>query len=357
MRIAWFAPAVSGLDDIASLIAELRAHHEIVRYDAASAHDFVWQHARRPFDLPVYELSDTPEAAFVWPYLLHHPGLLRLRDASLRASRGGALLRARRRGDYEAELRISRRMLRVPLVASRMAVVPDASSARALREEHPDIEVAHAPVCVAEVPPTELPDRVTFGIYDASTSEPVRRAADRARAAGSAFELRECPSDEEAVRGSHVVFAMRWPSPAAPPVAALAAMSAARVAIVHEAEATAGWPALDPQTWVPRSLTGGDRPIVVSVDPRDEEHSLMLSIRRLAADRPLREALGRAAQAWWRAHATPAIAAAAWEPLLRRAAGLSAPPRPAGWPAHLTADGTSSARTILDEFGIAVDFL
>ena len=59
-----------------------------------------------------------------------------------------------------------------------------------------------------------------------------------------------------------------------------------------ETEHTAGWPALDPQTWQPRGWTG-QPPVVVSVDPRDEEHSLSLALRRLASDAALRDALGR----------------------------------------------------------------
>ena len=58
-------------------------------------------------------------------------------------------------------------------------------------------------------------------------------------------------------------------------------MAAGKAVITIETEATAEWPAIDPQTWRPRGLAVNDAPIAVTVDPRDEEHSLMLAIRRL----------------------------------------------------------------------------
>jgi hypothetical protein len=98
-----------------------------------------------------------------------------------------------------------------------------------------------------------------------------------------------------------------------------------------------------------------DAPIVVTIDPRDEEHSLMLAMRRLASDATLRDRLGRAAHAWWQTHATPAHAAAAWNQILEEAASLAPPARPSDWPKHLGADGTELARAILDEFGLTSD--
>jgi hypothetical protein len=79
-------------------------------------------------------------------------------------------------------------------------------------------------------------------------------------------------------------------------------MSAHKPLIVLETTSTADWPALDPQTWQPRGFTL-DPPIVVSIDPRDEEHSLMLAIRRLSNDAALRQRLADAAYAWATSHA------------------------------------------------------
>ena len=93
------------------------------------------------------------------------------------------------------------------------------------------------------------------------------------------------------------------------------------------------------------------------MDPRDEEHSLSLALRRLANDSSLRHALGTSAHAWWHEHATVDHAARAWRSILDDAVTLTPPERPANWPRHLTADGTERARELLSEFGASVDFL
>ena len=69
------------------------------------------------------------------------------------------------------------------------------------------------------------------------------------------------------------------------------------------------------------------RHIAVSIDPRDEEHSLPLAIRRLTTYAALRARLGDAAHAWWKAHATPRHAADDWERILAEAARLGPPRR------------------------------
>jgi hypothetical protein len=100
-----------------------------------------------------------------------------------------------------------------------------------------------------------------------------------------------------------------------------------------------------------------DAPIAIAIDPRDEEHSLMLALRRLARDAGLRRDLATAAQAWWAARATVDHAVAAWQSILHEAAAIAPPPHPLGWPPHLTADGTERARQLLGEFAVSVDFL
>ena len=93
-------------------------------------------------------------------------------------------------------------------------------------------------------------------------------------------------------------------------------MAAGKPVVVLETAGTADWPALDPQTWQPRG-PGTDAPVVVSVDPLDEEHSLGLVLARLSTDASLRTRLGTAAKAWWKSHATPEHATTAWTAILR----------------------------------------
>ena len=150
-----------------------------------------------------------------------------------------------------------------------------------------------------------------------------------------------------------VVVAMEWPASGDAMTAALAGMADGKAVVVFETEETADWPALNPQTWRPRDFRGSS-PIVVSIDPRDEQHSLKLAMQRLSTDAALRERLGAAAREWWRTHATVDHAAQAWEAILAEAQTLPPPSHSTEWLAP--EDGTARAREILGEFGVSVDF-
>ena len=369
MRLAWFRPAppngADPLDDSGALVEWLRASHHIDVITSALAHDFVWMQFRQPYDLCVFELDNTPAHQFAWPYLLHYGGVTMLRTLMLKESRGSALAERRQGDDYRAELEFRRdsRLLRAPVLASRLTVVAHESTAQALQEEYAEARVRFAPPGVhgvqgvQKVQDERTSASVTVGVLGATNQgDVIERACQRARDAGVPLTLIDEHPSDVVLREADIVIALRWPMAGEPDTAALAAMAAGRPVIVMETEVTADWPAYDPQTWRARGAAGGP-PIAVSVDPRDEEHSLMVAIRDLARDRTLREELGAAAQAWWRAQATVEHAAAAWQGILEEARTLERPPRPADWPAHLTADGTEDARAILRDTGATVDFL
>jgi hypothetical protein len=356
MTIAWFRPGRPGpadpLDDMGALLEALARRHAIERVDEARADTG----SLDGVDLRVYELADTPAHQYIWPHLLERPGLLLLRDDSLQASRADALWRAGRTADYIDEFTFDHGtppppvrdgatgfvvggwpMLRAPLAASRLTVVRDGRFAANLREEHPGQLVRVAPIGVRDPGlATERPDGPPrVGLIDARGAAvrdrlvaAVRQAGLDARAGG--------PDDAVRLIGeTDIAVVVEWPARAEPPVAALTAMAAARPTIVLETGATAGWPAFDPQSWAPRDRVPRGQPVVISVDVRDEEPSLVLALRRLAADAALREGLGTAARAWWQEHATVEAASVAWNALLDEAAGLSDPARPGRWPAHL----------------------
>lgn len=392
MTLAWFrATAADGsaLDDTAPLIAELHAMHDVAVFTRANAHDFVWKHFRAPYELCVFELDNNPSHAFVWPYLLHYGGVLLLRTVTLHDRRAHALVSARRREDYVAEFTFNEGyapsgatipspspyplpptyvyqgtwpMLRVPLVAARVAVVPHKSVAELLQEQYPRARVVYAPLGVRQVQEVQHARRapaapgsaVTFGMVSTDRVEMLRRAVARAREGGAPATLLVNESPERVIQDADVIVTLPWPAYGAPPTPALAAMAAEKPVVVLETPFTADWPALNPQTWQPRGLPS-DAPVAVSIDVRDEEHSLAVAIRRLSTDPALRTRLGGAAHTWWRAHATVRGAADAWDRILREAATLLPPARPADWPAHLTADGTERAREILAEFATTVD--
>ena len=340
MRIAWFrngAPdTTDALDDAAPLIDELRSGHDIEVIDERKAHDFVWQQLLRPWDLCVYELDNTREHEFVWAYLVHYAGVVMLRSTNVAH-------------------------LRVPLLASRSVVTSTAASAELLRARYPEAHIRVAAIGVGPVVSTPRlesaanmsgPRATRFAVFDSRPRDAtvIQRATQRARDAGAAFELLGPSAD--ALAACDVVIAPGWPPSHHAPTAVLAGMAAGKAVVTMEMDAMAEWPAMDPQTWRPRGIAASDPPIAVTMDPRDEEHSLVLAIRRLSSDAALRQELGSAGQAWWTNHATPAHAAAAWEQILAEAVRLSPPLRPGEWLKPFAEDGIGLARTILNEFGL-----
>ena len=372
MRIAWFRPsgaADGNGDHLADVIAAIGAAHDIECVDKRGAHDFVWRYARGAFDLCVYELDNTARHQYMWPYLLHYPGVLALQSATVHDARRARLVHEGRQADYRTEIAFAGGpshvrppwhlargqwpMLRIPVTASRLTADADAALAGDLASTIPGTAVRTVTSGVSDPFPSGYtrPRRdaqtVTVTIGEPSRGEVVRRAVTRLLAEGAPIALAAHGQEADA----DVVAAVRWPLQGRPPLPALRAMAAGRCVIVAETHATAGWPAWDPQTWRPRDGSPG-APAVVSVDPRDEEHSLLLALRRLGADGTLRMELGTAARAWWATHATVDRAAASWLPVLSDAAGLPDPGRPEGWPAHLDADGSSLTRQILAQCGV-----
>ncbi|HSG01752.1 MAG TPA: hypothetical protein VLA20_11495, partial [Vicinamibacterales bacterium] len=101
MRLAWFTPWPPQRSGIAGRSAELvpalaarghavdvYVHEQRVPVDQSAAddpvspgsvrvlgaHDFIWRHARHPYDLPVYQVGNSALHDFLWPYLFRWPG-------------------------------------------------------------------------------------------------------------------------------------------------------------------------------------------------------------------------------------------------------------------------------------------
>ena len=85
----------------------------------------------------------------------------------------------------------------------------------------------------------------------------------------------------------------------------------------------------------------------------DEGPSLLLAMRALADDPPLRERLARSGHAYWAAHHTLDAMAEDYRRLLPAAAARPAP-RVADLPAHFTEDYTGLTMRIADRFGVDV---
>ena len=346
MRIAWFRAAVPDardpLDDTAPLVDELRRAHDIDIIVESGAHDFVWQQFLRPWDLCVYELHHSRAHEFIWAYLINYPGVVLLRGTDIAH-------------------------LRVPLFASRCVVTSTCAAADMLRARYPEVQIrvggpiGSAPLLnesgadllarrssKSDVGSGPRPTR--FAVFDDRTRDAavINRAFERARDAGALFEVVE----QGAVTRCDVIIAPGWPPSHRTPAAVIAGMAMGKTVVMMEMDADAEWPAIDPQTWKARGIAASEAPIAVTIDPRDEEHSLVLAIRRLSSDAALRARLGEAARAWWKAHATPAHAAAVWNQILEEAVRLAPPPRPNDWPKIFAEEGTELTRGILSEFDL-----
>jgi hypothetical protein len=347
MKVAWFAP------EPYDVVQELRQSDAMALFDRHRAHDFVWQHFTSPFDTTVFELGDTDRYDFVWPYLFHYPGILLLRATTLQHSRGAWLTSQRRHAHLRAERAFSGwNFLRAPMLASRLVVVHDDGVARELREDFPDLRVWVVPVGAAAPAVQPADGDVRFHVTG-PRRDVADRAAARAHDAGTGIIV---VSGMDTVRRGDVVIALEWPPSGGPPQEALRAMSAGLPTVVLETESVAAWPTLDAQTWQRRGY-GDAAPVAISIDPRDEEHSLMLAMRRLATDSALRGSLGAAAAPWAQQHADLRTAAAEWRRILLQSTRIEPLLGRTDLPPHLVEDGTAAARAILRDMGTTVDFL
>ena len=167
--------------------------------------------------------------------------------------------------------------------------------------------------------------------------------------------------DEEAftdtVAACDVSLNLRWPSAREVSGPWLRALASGKPTVTLDLAHTADVPALDPRTWTiahaSLSTDATPDPVTVAVDLLDEDHSLRLAMRRLAADADLRARLGRAASAHWETwHSTDGMIAD-YERVIARALEAAVPK--VALPAHLRADGSARLRALLEPFGMGAD--
>jgi hypothetical protein len=375
-RIAWFRPTAAAAsdpaDELAALAAALAPRYAVEVFDRTHAHDLVWMRARGLVGACVYELADTDAHAHIWPYLLRYPGIALLRDLSLEGARATALARHGRLDDYVAEFAFDQGrpphlgyrdaptpggwpLLAAPLAASRLVVTRDQALAREVETRYPRAAVRCVPIGVSPdglPPPPGQAGALRVGLVADRDDDARAALRDGVARAGLAVDAGGAADAARLVGASDIVGVLDWPARAEPPVAALLALAAGRPLVVLETTATAGWPVLDPQNWQPRGRRAKTTPIAISLDPRDEAHSLGLALRRLADDAALRSALAEAGRAWWAAHATPAHAADAWADALATCIATPDPELPAGWPSHLRPDAAAPARRAARQLGV-----
>ncbi|MEO5819517.1 MAG: glycosyltransferase family 4 protein [Vicinamibacteraceae bacterium] len=171
---------------------------------------------------------------------------------------------------------------------------------------------------------------------------------------------------DRAILDSDVCLCLRWPTNREASGPWLRALAAGKPTVVNDLAHLVDLPTLDPRTWNVQVASPAaadatrawrrDEAIAVAIDILDEDHSLVIAMRRLALDAGLRADLGAAARRYWAAGHTVEHMAADYERAI--AAAAAAPVRPSRpLPAHVTSDGTALARRLAADVGVAVDFL
>jgi glycosyltransferase involved in cell wall biosynthesis len=189
--------------------------------------------------------------------------------------------------------------------------------------------------------------------YDLESAIAAHALKDRATVTGY------LASDEELtdhLAACDVSLNLRWPTARETSGPWLRALAAGRATIVTDLVHMTGFAALDPRTWTPFPTPHPSFPVCVAVDLLDEDHSLRLAMRRLAADGELRRDLGRAAIEWWKANHSVDRMVDDYESAFARCAsfGEIAPSggNAGGLPHHLRPSGDDKLRDLLEPFGL-----
>jgi len=440
MRLAWFSPMPpvrSGISvDSHELITRLRTEHAIDVFvddrnlasapghpPLRSAHEFVWAHQQRPYDLTIYQLGNSSHHDFIWPYLFRYPGLTVLHDARLHHARAAMLLRRTRDAEYRAEFVANHPEIdadaaelavagfdsflyyewpftRLVCSASRMTAVHSRLTCNQLRSELPGAAIEHLRlghgifVAPDEVAVRRTRARRRYGIPDSALLfgmfggvTPDKRVpqilaafelvlryapsawlllggqAEHCDASGEIRRrgLQSCVTltgyleteDEltDCIAASDVTLTLRWPTAREISGVWLRCLAAGRPTIVIDLAQTADVPSLDPRIWQTHAREG-EAPVTVAIDILDEDHSLRVAMRRLAADRALRDALGTAGREYWTRQHSHEVMIEDYRRLLPAAAFAPVPKTTV--PAHLKDDTGGLLAAILGRFGVSV---
>ena len=153
---------------------------------------------------------------------------------------------------------------------------------------------------------------------------------------------------------SDVCLCLRWPTAQETSASWLRCLAAARPTVITALAHLVDVPAVEPRLW--RRTRPSRAPVVVSIDLLDEDASLLAAMARLAADRRLREELGRAGHEHWAREHTLEGMVIDYERVLRLAAERDAPV-PTDLPPHFRNTYSQGARRIARELGLSLDLL
>jgi glycosyltransferase involved in cell wall biosynthesis len=346
----------------------------------------------------------------MWAYLARYPGLVVLHDAKLHHARARQLLQHGRADDYRREFAYDHPdaepdvaeysiaglggsisylwpMVRVVLRTARRVCVHNVAVAADLREAFPEVRVDCIRMGVAELAAQRdarstvreslnLPaDAIVFAAFGKVTAEkrvmPILNALAQLVQEGSsahvmfvgeADTLASTMQAESAARGlegrvrvtgyvpdaaiadylgaADACLCLRWPTAQETSASWLRCLAAARPTVISDLAHLAD---------VPDAAA-------LRVDLLDEERSLIAAMRALTEDGRLRERIGRAGHAFWRANHTLDVMADDYRRVLPAAAADPAPDAD-DLPGHFLADHSETADAIAERFQLSIDIL
>ena len=174
---------------------------------------------------------------------------------------------------------------------------------------------------------------------------------------------------DDYLEASDVCLCMRWPTSRETSASWLRCLAAGKPTISTDLVHTADVPTIDPRDWsVLAGLKAGTtnagkgatneeetlddaKPVGVSIDILDEDHSLKLAMRRLATDAQLRAALGANARALWTARFGLERMAAKYHDVIAHTLSDKVHPaaRRSSLPLHLRSTGMEHAASLVKE--------
>jgi glycosyltransferase involved in cell wall biosynthesis len=156
----------------------------------------------------------------------------------------------------------------------------------------------------------------------------------------------------DAIAASDVAISLRWPTAREVSGPWLRALAAGVPTITIDLAHMWDVPSLDPRTWQASDAGSAAAPATVAIDILDEDHSLRLAMRRLAADPALRRALATGGRSYWeREHSVPRMLED-YRRIIAQAAARESPAVPL--PTHLVNDGDRVLREVLFDVGVAL---
>jgi len=178
-------------------------------------------------------------------------------------------------------------------------------------------------------------------------------------ALGDAVHRLQPDTDDEfnaAIAAADVSLNLRWPTALETSGPLVLSLALSRATVIVDLAHQQHIPVLDPRTWRRHAPCEDVSPeadaeaVAVAIDILDEAHSLRLAMRRLAADRPLREMLGRNARRFWEREHTVERMTGDYERVMAQA--LQQPIPVADLPAHLRPDPAMFARQVVQPFDV-----